>query len=411
MINELRNASRGWLGWFAVAGALGCGRSSGAPEGDAAPLTRIGMLRSALSPAGEAAGGCELPPDFHGIGDLEGGDHSSAALAVSADGRKVVGQGVDDSGTRAVVWTAEAGLAALAESPSAAQAISDDGNVIAGFAQTVPWTESGNTRAARMAARWVGMGPIEFVTLPYRFFQRCDTASITGDGETVWGRGNQYPPQTTDIGFVWHGSSFEVSGVYVRNASSFDGSTAVGVQDRSPRSGGYTYAMLDGEPLPFPDFDSDCGSSGCAQPCAAPGDCEASANGVSEDGRVIVGWARFVSGAGPRRAVRWQIDGESGGSTGFLSVIASEALALSDDGHIAAGYEQPEEESVATLWIDGQAQRVDALLVAAGVLPDGWRLTRVNSLSPDGHFLVGEGFNPSGEAEGWVAHLPSLSAV
>jgi len=194
-----------------------------------------------------------------------------------------------------------------------------------------------------MTARWVGAAAVEFVTLPYRFFQRCDTASITGDGETIWGRGNQYPPQTTDIGFVWHGSSFEVSGVYVRNASSFDGSTAVGVQYRSPRYGGYTYAMLDGEPLPFPDFESNCEGSECLQPCAEPGDCEAAANGLSEDGRVIVGSARFVSGAGSRRAV-----------------------------------------------------------------PDGWRLTRVNSLSPDGHFLVGEGFNVAGEAEGWVAHLPEL---
>ena len=260
-----------------------------------------------------------------------------------------------------------------------------------------------------MTARWVGAAAVEFVTLPYRFFQRCDTASITGDGETIWGRGNQYPPQTTDIGFVWHGSSFEVSGVYVRNASSFDGSTAVGVQYRSPRYGGYTYPMLDGEPLPFPDFESNCEGSECLQPCAEPGDCEAAANGLSEDGRVIVGSARFVSGAGSRRAVRWQIDAQTAGvSSSFLSVIASEALALSDDGRIAAGQEQPEEEPVATLWIDGQAQRVDALLVAAGVLPDGWRLTRVNSLSPDGHFLVGEGFNVAGEAEGWVAHLPEL---
>ena len=409
MFSQIRAPSKAWLGWFGVVAALGCGRDRGRLESDAAPLTRIGTLRAALSPVADAAGGCGLPPDFHGIGDLEGGDHSSAALAVSADGRKVVGQGMDDSGARAIVWTAVAGLAALAESPSAAQAISDDGNVIAGFAQTVPWTEYGNTRSARMAARWVGTGAIEFVTLPYRFFQRCDTASITGDGETIWGRGNQYPPQTPDIGFVWHGSSFEVSGVYVRNASSFDGSTAVGVQHRSPRYGGYTYAMLDGEPLPFPDFGSACESSECAQPCAAPGDCEASANGVSEDGRVIVGSARFVSGGGARRALRWQIDEQTGAvSSSFLSVVASEALALSDDGRIAAGTEQPEAEPVATVWIDGQAQRVDALLVAAGVFPDGWRLTRVNGLSPDGHFLVGEGFNLSGEAEGWVAHLPEF---
>jgi hypothetical protein len=408
MFSELRTASRTWLQWFSVVAALACSRDRGAPEADAAPLTRIGTLRAALS-ARDAAGGCGLPPDFHGIGDLEGGAHSSAALAVSADGRKVVGQGTDDSGARAVAWTVDAGLEALAESPSAAQAISDDGNVIAGFAQTVPWAEYGNRRSLRMSARWVGSGPIEFVTLPYRFFQHCDTASITGDGETIWGRGNQHPPQTPEIGFVWHGSSFEVSGVYVRNASSFDGNTAVGVQYRSPRHGGYTYAMLDGEPLPFPDFEPACASPECVPPCAEPGDCEASANGVSEDGRVIVGSARFVSGEGPARAVRWQIDAETGGvSSSFLSVIASEALALSDDGRIAAGDERPEDEPVATLWINGQTRRVDALLAAAGVLPDGWRLTRVNGLSPDGHFLVGEGFNLSGDGEGWVAHLPQL---
>jgi hypothetical protein len=46
------------------------------------------------------------------------------------------------------------------------------------------------------------------------------------------------------------------------------------------------------------------------------------------------------------------------------------------------------------------------LLNASGVVVAGWQLTYAHGTSQDGRVIVGEGINPSGQPEGWIAVLP-----
>jgi probable HAF family extracellular repeat protein len=54
---------------------------------------------------------------FVGLGDLPGGDLSSFALGVSADGSVVVGAGNSAAGNEAFRWTAATGMAGLGDLP------------------------------------------------------------------------------------------------------------------------------------------------------------------------------------------------------------------------------------------------------------------------------------------------------
>ena len=76
-----------------------------------------------------------------GLGDLSGGAFDSAALAVSANGRVVVGVSQSASGPQAFRWTAETGMVGLGDLPgggfgSEALAVSADGSVIVGRSLT-----------------------------------------------------------------------------------------------------------------------------------------------------------------------------------------------------------------------------------------------------------------------------------
>ena len=96
------------------------------------------------------AGGME------GLGDLSGGDFSSKAFGVSADGSVVVGKGSGDSGTEAFRWTSAGGmngLGSLVEERfySDAKAVSDNG-VVVGESQ------SSATDSDDEAFRWTSDG-------------------------------------------------------------------------------------------------------------------------------------------------------------------------------------------------------------------------------------------------------------
>jgi probable HAF family extracellular repeat protein len=80
------------------------------------------------------------------LGDLSGGSSTSHALAVSADGKRIVGSGTQAEGTRAFLWTQGIGMVNLQDYLAAngthglsdwtltlAKTISADGRVIAGF--------------------------------------------------------------------------------------------------------------------------------------------------------------------------------------------------------------------------------------------------------------------------------------
>jgi len=76
-----------------------------------------------------------------GLSDLPGGNFSSRALDVSADGNVVVGVGHSASGYEAFRWTQDGGMVGLGDLPggsfhSNAYAVSADGSVVVGFGDT-----------------------------------------------------------------------------------------------------------------------------------------------------------------------------------------------------------------------------------------------------------------------------------
>jgi hypothetical protein len=42
---------------------------------------------------------------------------------------------------------------------------------------------------------------------------------------------------------------------------------------------------------------------------------------------------------------------------------------------------------------------------------EGWQLTRANDISADGRVIVGEGINPDGTLEAWLAIIPEPSTL
>jgi probable HAF family extracellular repeat protein len=76
-----------------------------------------------------------------GLGDLAGGFINSVAVGVSADGLVVVGQSDSALGAEAFRWTAATGMVALGDLPggffsSAALAASADGSIVVGWSNT-----------------------------------------------------------------------------------------------------------------------------------------------------------------------------------------------------------------------------------------------------------------------------------
>ena len=183
------------------------------------------------------------------------------------------------------------------------------------------------------------------------------------------------------------------------------------------------------------------------------------ANGVSGDGRVVVGWQEHATG--PRMGARW-VDGRQTiftGATEFVgeafaattdgSMIVGQvcrcgdpldqsawsldcrraassaclrrvsgcrssfigaAYAVSDDGRVIAGAQSFGLESEAVIWIDRVPHYLKDYLRANGVPSafEGWVNTgAVFGMSRDGRVLVGSGAGPT-DFTGYVVILPPL---
>jgi probable HAF family extracellular repeat protein len=79
-----------------------------------------------------------MAASFTPHGDLAGGDIQSAAYAISADGKAVVGQSISASGQEAFRWTVSGGMVGLGDLPGGgsitgnALGVSADGKVVVG---------------------------------------------------------------------------------------------------------------------------------------------------------------------------------------------------------------------------------------------------------------------------------------
>lgn len=120
---------------------------------------------------------------IEGLGDLPGGGFSSFALGSNADGSTIVGRGTP-SVSRGFRWSNGvmnqiAGLQTITATSDRAQSLSDNGNVLAGWSNSL-----GN---GQRACRWVGSGLGEILPDLPGGSVFSDALGISGDGTTIVG--------------------------------------------------------------------------------------------------------------------------------------------------------------------------------------------------------------------------------
>src|SRR5262249_49770549 len=138
-----------------------------------------------------AAGTGPAGADFVPLGDLPGGIFQSAAFAVSADGKVVVGSGTSAAGTEAFRWTATTGMVGLGDLPggqfySEAFGVSADGSVVVGGGTTA--SSGPNFEAFRWTA---ATGMVGLVELQGRAGLSVSSLAqgVSADGSVVVGFG------------------------------------------------------------------------------------------------------------------------------------------------------------------------------------------------------------------------------
>jgi probable HAF family extracellular repeat protein len=129
------------------------------------------------------------------------------------------------------------------------------------------------------------------------------------------------------------------------------------------------------------------------------------ASDVSADGKVVVGYS---SGEQGTVVVRW-VDGVPQ-NLGHLPGVGTIAMATNGDGSVVIGSTDNRDDVF--VWDEAHGIRsVTALLRAAGVLPEGWRLQGAAGLSADGRTLAGFGRNPDNFQEAFVITIPEPAAA
>ena len=332
---------------------------------------------------------------FRALGDLEGGDFHSEALAVSPDGGTVAGQGArvaDSQGLQAFTWSADGGFRPVEPWPagpigSQPRAVDDAGATIVGntmstttMSRAFAWTRDGgvelladldggdpsggaldvstggkvivgwNASARGLeAVRWVDRQPLPMGDLPGGPFQSA-AAVVSRDGTVIAG-----------------------TGTTVRGRAAFRWTEGTGLVSLGDLPGG----AADSEPF-----------------------------GMSADGSAIVG--RGTSGSGTEAFLWTAGSGMQGLGDLPGGSFASIAFDVSADGQRVVGSGEGEHGSEAFVWEAATGmQSLRAVLVAAGAQDlNDWRLEVVNAISDDGRTLVGAGTDPHGHTQAWVAVLP-----
>jgi probable HAF family extracellular repeat protein len=337
-------------------------------------------LAAMLGPTGAGA----VPiATFVGLGPVATG-LTKTPLVVSGDGTVVVGADLVNGHFEAFRWTVAEGRVGL-DIPGPPLGISADGSVLVGV---VPSESSSG--GFPTAFRWTAQtGLQELGVLPGGTLTASFAFDVSDDGSVVVGRSSSsahgvegFRWTATDgmvgLGDLGCGSGAQCGSTAI--ATSADGSVIVG------------QAGLD---RPF-RWTSEDGMVGLG---LLPGWSHSNAADVSADGSVVVG------SAGGAQVFRWTAEeGMVGiGRAGILEVHAASA-----DASILVGFAAGR----AAAWdlnLGPEAHDIQKLLTQEyGLDLTDWELRFATDVSSDGQTLVGVGFNPSGQVEGWRATIPLL---
>ena len=332
------------------------------------------------------------PASFQGLGDLPGGGYASLAWDVSVTGDVVVGaswSGPTDF--QAFRWTPTDGMVGLIDPFGevlcvVGNGVSGDGVVVVGDGEymgaskgflwiedtgVLPFSLPGSTSTSLKDVTPDGWWQVGHMT----FSWGTEAARANPSGELEWlgdlpgGEYESYAESVSADGSVIVGWSYSASG---REAFRWDAPTGrmVGLGDLT---GG--------------DFDS-------------------RAMGVSADGVVVVGGSASTSGP---EAFRWtEVTGMTGLGDLPGGAFASMAASVSANGAIVVGHSESAVGIEAFIWDARHGMRSLRDLLAEHFNLDltGWVLTRATGVSGDGTVIVGNGENPKGDNEAWIAHVP-----
>lgn len=333
-----------------------------------------------------------IPPAFLGIGDLDGGSDHSVAQAISDDGSIVVGYSVSDNGDEAFRWTHADGMAGLGDLPdgsfaSYAQAISTDGATIVG---------AGDSWASAVGFRHTAAEGL--VTLGVLFGGDFSSRAyaVSADGGVIVGTANS---AAGDEAFRWTPGDGLVAlgdlsgGMFDAEARgvSADGGVIVGTGAvAGPSAWAFRWTEAEGMLPLWPEL-------------YQQQDFASAAFAVSADGAAIVGSITDAN-LDTTYPMRWTT------ADGFEYLhdpgVGNSAVArgVNDDGTVIVGTDAV---LGAFIWRRGVGTRaVQQLLNACELNLAGWTLTSARATSANGRIIVGEGLNPSGETEAWIAILP-----
>jgi probable HAF family extracellular repeat protein len=278
------------------------------------------------------------------LGRLSSDDAFSEANGVSADGSVVVGNSVGINVYKAFRWTQSEGMVDLGGFPSSND---NEANGVSADGSVIVG-KSARPNGSE-AARWTQTeGIIGLGTLPSLFARFSEAKGVSADGSVIVG------DDRWQQAFRWTQSGGMVGLGYLT------------------------------------------------------GDYRSEAKGVSADGSVIVGSSSNNDGV---EAFRWTQESGMVG-LGFLdsSNIYSEANGVSADGSVVVGYSGTGSGffgiNNAFRWTQSSGMvNLKDQLTGFGLNLSGWQLVNAMGVSADGFTIVGNGINPSGQGEAWIANL------
>ncbi|HRX84159.1 MAG TPA: PEP-CTERM sorting domain-containing protein [Phycisphaerae bacterium] len=338
-------------------------------------------------------------PSFRGVGDLPGGDFAptSDAIGISGDGRTVVGRSESSSGYEGFYWTQSGGIVGLGDLPglahnSVAWSASYDGSVLVG---------SGAVDEGNEAVRWLKSGGMTGLGDLPGGLHASQAYAVAHDGSIVVGGGH------SDSGyeaFLWTaqggmtGLGDLPGGSFYSCAADVSGDGTVVVGEGRSAGGGEAFRWTAGE-----------GMVGIGR---LPGEgMVSSAKAVSADGSTIVGLS-YSTSTQTGDAFRWTAQEGMMGLGHLPGGDEARALGVSANGAIVVGGERVGLYTTAFMWDAEHGMRTlrDVLVDDYGLDLTEWRLLWAAAISDDGRTIVGQGVNPQGYSEGWVATIPEPTA-
>ena len=322
---------------------------------------------------------------FQSLGDLTGGDFSSCAYCLSADGSVVAGQATTGLGWAAFVWTQNTGMVALGNFPDHSLKhswpidISADGSVIVGWGNTTsePYNDEGQRGfiwTEKTGMTWIGDRN-----------RVAHADGVSADGKVVVGT-------IEGQAFRWsQDEGLQMLGIL--EGCNYSSATAVS-DDGEIITGSCSKVMYEDEVTFIWTRDSGMKSLGYL-----PGDVYSFPNAISPDGSVIAGssYDKYMR----ESAYRWTEE------TGMVKIDhlpgreVTHPTGVTSFGKIIVGGSFKDMIGAAFIWDAAQGTRnLQSVLQSDYNLNiEGWALRLAYEISHDGNVIVGSGINSSGNEE------------